>query len=805
MPVTSPSSYHIDYYKYQTGLAQQNFVISDLGLDFEITYSITQVPSWLESVGLLYDASEDEIRFTLKVNENLVNTETFPATDYSATIRVNYNSFYTGPQYILIPVTMTVYETVFLTLNPTTLSFNYTIGNPLPQNQTIGLTTESSDNWVVSANQSWVNLLTENGQGNGIISLGVDPSGLTVGQYQAIITVNGNAATEYATVILNVNEGDTETDFLYINPSNMQFISELGVPNLTTKNLTVEASHAWTAVSSDSWLVVSSSGDDAGNYNLTVSVDSDDLTDTTISYLGQITLSCQGIQKIVYVELILVEFLMDGLMSEGLYFSDDRNKLTVTNVYSNMYLQLHAVASTGQENVPYILEAPYSNGYANALIGMETNFMLKSVGALTSLFSGVRNRIRPITINLKAYNKNKFSGATSLINTFFGLKFLTGKTPEIENKLCYVPETIFMSKKGIVSLTALAQSALSTVTTTAYAEALNEVGGEFDVDVVNFAGDVVAGPVDVDNDEEAHAGTVSIKFPSGSSLFSARLTRSTFLPLQNGVIKFWLKTPTAGTINFYIRFKDSQNNQTYTARHVVGGSYGVDENSTEWQEIVVPIAHVGTLTEIKFQNYATSTVLHIDDVQVLSTPMSYTLEDSNIYITGDITQTLATSIDPSNYVYNALVNLASLNLSVGNQINIAFADLDVNVVITEDAIASTMIAFENEWREYEFFECRGALTKSPTAEPTKTVLQVEGTKHTKTVSIDSGADYILNTGWIYTQEEADWLARLLDSKRVFIYIDGSPVEVDMQTKKLDIFKTRENMRSYNLKFKKAIV
>src|SRR5690606_38978306 len=179
-------------------------------------------------------------------------------------------------------------------------------------------------------------------------------------------------------------------------------------------------------------LILSDTSGSSGLQTVTVTVESEALTDTTIVYLGQLTFVCQGIQKVVYVELILVQFIIDGFESGKLYFSDDRNKLVVTNLYANMYLQAHAVASNGTTNTPYILEAPYQNGYAKCLIGMEANVLLKSPGALTSFSSAVRNRVRPININLTAYNKNKTTGATSVISAYTGLKFLTGKTPATE-------------------------------------------------------------------------------------------------------------------------------------------------------------------------------------------------------------------------------------------------------------------------------------------------------------------------------------------------------------------------------------
>ena len=84
-------------------------------------------------------------------------------------------------------------------------------------------------------------------------------------------------------------------------------------------------------------------------------------------------------------------------------------------------------------------------------------------------------------------------------------------------------------------------------------------------------------------------------------------------------------------------------------------------------------------------------------------------------------------------------------------------------------------------------------------------MQVEGEKHTKVVAIDKGVDYTINTGYLYTQAEVDWLERMLYAKRKFIFIDDQPIEIIMETKSIETYKTREYTKGYPLKFRKAIV
>lgn len=792
-----PAAHHFEYYKYQEQPAEQIFEVPGVGPDSVTAINVLNVPNWLLISDVSWSASAQKITFKARINQSLVDSENFAPTDYAVNLKVTFEGDYWG--YVVFSnepaITLTVYETVFLEVSPTVIPFQYIIGDNLPQSQAVQISTQNY--WTASANQSWVVLSQTSGNDDAIISVSVDPSGLTTGQYQDFITVQDSVTVKYITISLNITEGDTETEFIYITPTDLQFISEVGVENTTQKIINIDASHSWTASANQSWIQLSASSGSSGVQTITVTVDSESLTDTDQSYLAEITFLCQGIQKTVYVELILVEFFVDGIQNNGLYFVEDRNYLQTTNTQNNMFLQLLCSASNGSGNINYTLESPYINGLAKRLMGFEANQLLKSLTPPTSLVSGVRSNVTPLVLSFKAYNRNFNTQAETLIASFSNVRFLKGHT-STNGKMCYLPDAVNVSKDAILSLSVLATASESQETITLYNENLQESGGEWDT--AASGSNIIP-----DSTDFANTGSKSVKFNTSGIGQYLTLTKSTPVVLENALLKFAFKQTVVHAYNFKIDLYNTQTGQNHPPIIVSGSSFGLDPNSTDWQIIAISIPNVTSVDKIRIMNLNNASLFYLDDIELLTAQTVYGLQDSDIVITGDATATISTSINQNQLVYNALVNLAPLNLSPGNQINIAFSGLSVDVVITDNVVESTLIAFENEWQEYELFECRGFLTRLPKADQTTTKLQVEGKEHETVTEILVGEDYTINTGYIYTLAEMEWLAKLLASKRTFVYLNNAFVEVIFKTKNLETYQTRKYFDGYDLKFTKAIV
>lgn len=600
------------------------------------TIQILNVPSWLivQNVYMLA-GSPNEIIFEVKINQavadNLIDG------NYTAGLQVYYEYTVGSTPFnftsAAFNVNLQVYSSTLLLITPQYFSLEYFIGEPLPNDILLYINTDKF--WTISVSETWLLPFLSSGTGITELQITIDPTGLPIGNYHAVITVNDGVFERTADVYLAVNNSDGPSTFLYVTPLNVEFVSEFGVVNAIQKPLTVYASEAWTAVSSDAWLVPSALSGGIGTEIVNLTVDSDALALGV--YTGSVTFTIASIIKTVYVRLIVIGYNVSGIVSDTLFYALDRPTLSVSQGVSNVFLLIDVVNSTLSDTHAYSQEAPYHKGVAKVLIGRETKALLKSPNPTSNLTTQIRNNILPIVIGLKLYQINKYNGSTSFIQEFQNVRFLNGRTPAVANKLCYIPSNITVTKNAIISLS----------------------------------------------------------------------------------------------------------------------------------------------------------------IQASAAP--------NIEIAGDITATIVGVINNDLYVYNAIINLTDYVLVSGNAFTITFGAAIVNVTIKPDEPEMHLLAFENEWNEYEFFETCGFLTRAKTASQTLSEIAEDGTKHTKIVTIDIGKEYVLNTGWIYSQEEVDWLSEMLNSKKVFLYEGTMPVEVVLTTKKLELYKTREFFRSYNIQFKKAVV
>lgn len=93
-----------------------------------------------------------------------------------------------------------------LTVSPTSLTFNGTIGQPDPAAQTINITTSGS--WTASASVTsggnWLTVDPTSGSGNGTVNVRTNLSGLAVGTYNGTVTITAGSNSETVNVTLNV-------------------------------------------------------------------------------------------------------------------------------------------------------------------------------------------------------------------------------------------------------------------------------------------------------------------------------------------------------------------------------------------------------------------------------------------------------------------------------------------------------------------------------------------------------------------------------------------------------------------------
>ncbi len=529
-------------------------------------------------------------------------------------------------------VVIDIIDTKVLQLSPTVMSFQYTVGDALPANKALQIVSEN--NWNIGTPESWLVLSTENGSNNATVQIGVDPANLSSGTYQATITVNDGVFIRTISVSLLVTEPQTEEEYLYLNPSNLEFLAEQGQQNLNQKILIVDAGSNWDATASDDWLVLNQLNGTPGITEVEITVASA-LLDKGI-YQGNVTVNANGIIKKAYITLRVVQFSISGLQNNLLYFAGDRNELIVENINDNSFLLLQTEISTESETYNHTLSQPYFKGVAKALIGLETEYLLPSIKP-PELVAGIYSRFKPLVMNIQAFEEQMVNGLTANFGSYSNLLFLKGKTPDTSGRLSYVPEQVYVSSKAKLQLTIVSD--------------------------------------------------------------------------------------------------------------------------------VAP--NIASLTD----------------------PV-------NVTINGGLAN--------GRYVYSVLVDLSQYDLVHGDNFRLGLGGQFVYITINNDYTELHTLAFENEWGEYELFETKGFFKETRTVAPKTTAKSKNGLDHIRIIEAPQDAEFELNTGYIQTKQEVEWFARILESKRVFIYLDGEPMEIVLTTRKLKVYETRNHLDSFSIKFKRAV-
>ena len=573
--------------------------------------------------------------FTFQIKASVADTLPVGRTTASFNIR-SYFGTIPGPYTSVLnkfKVHIDVEDTILLTLSPSDMAFNYFIGDPTPATQS--LLVESENNWIVTKDESWITLSGTAGINTGNIDIGVDPTGLSVGVYTGIVTVDDGLFQRTVNVTLIVTGEDTPSDFLTVSPLALEFVETLATAPTQQRNLSVDASEEWTTVISDAWLLLDTENAGAGITPIIATVDSIALVVGT--YNASVIFSTATITKTLYVVLRITEVTTGGIVSGNLYFADDRNILAITNTEPNTYALLDFITTTALESLQYLKKTPFFRALASVLIGTETENLLEGNSITDNLATRVFSPLSPISLDFKVYDKNLFNNTTVERQAFVNVKFLNGKTPSIADKLTYLPDVITTTKDAIIALSFINEDA-----------------------------------------------------------------------------------PTS------------------------------------------------------------------------------------IEITGDVTESIPVAITATT-VYTAIINLSDFVLVAGNSINIAVGDQDVDVIIKGNEAEHTLLGFENEWQLPEYVMLTGKLKITSGKGWLTTKVDNNGDEHEKILEAKHPITFTVNSGFIYSQEEADWLDRLFESKKMYLYINAGKVEVVPTVSRLISYETRNHLVSYNLSFKKAIV
>ena len=209
---------------------------------------------------------------------------------------------------------------VTLTPSPISLTFSYTIGNPIPVSQALAIRASAGTSaytvTITGANSQWLTASPETGNLPAALTVRVNPTSLAVGTYQATINF---AATGVANplklsvtlVVINALPA------LLVSATSLSFNSPPAQPapqtfRLTTTGgpipFTVATGAAWLSVTPSTGVVLPGSP-----VTVTVQPDSTSLAASATPYAGKITITATGVPAANKTHLVTVSFLVNAL------------------------------------------------------------------------------------------------------------------------------------------------------------------------------------------------------------------------------------------------------------------------------------------------------------------------------------------------------------------------------------------------------------------------------------------------------------------------------------------------------------
>lgn len=211
-------------------------------------------------------------------------------------------------------------------VSPSSLTFNTEEGqiNPPEQNLTISNTGSETKTYTATSKEQWILLnaptLTIDSGSTGIIPVGVNASGLSVGTYIAQVSVTNGIVSKNIAVTLEITQPIVKPA-LSVTPGELDFVYKIGDTQPAPQTVTIELANdngttTWTASADAGWISivpaegqgttsfanvsVDSTGLEKGDYNGTITVNAPDAdgSPATISvalsvlYGGAIEVTC---------------------------------------------------------------------------------------------------------------------------------------------------------------------------------------------------------------------------------------------------------------------------------------------------------------------------------------------------------------------------------------------------------------------------------------------------------------------------------------------------------------------------------
>lgn len=352
-------------------------------------------------------------------------------------------------------VTVVIIDTIPLSVSPTVISLTYT--PPGTNLQTQNITINSENNWTITSTESWVVLGKTSGFGNDFVSVTADPSGLSAGAYNANLVVNDGVHSRTVQVVFLVSGSVASSDFLRVNPTAAAFLSLSGEIPSQTKNIRIESSSNYSTRFVNNLFTIDSTEDLNGIDQLTIKPNQQPFVNGVYQDTLEIFTTLTTVQ--VFLTLTVVDTQIQTIENGGLYYVEDRDKVSLVSTSSNTEGLFTFVATLENSNENYYHEVPFYRGISETLVGQEIRSLLPSVNPPIVIDAGITKMFNPANLALTIAEKEIFSSTAVTHSNFINLLFLNGSTPEKDNFLSKIPSSIHTTVNGVIMLSFYSSSA----------------------------------------------------------------------------------------------------------------------------------------------------------------------------------------------------------------------------------------------------------------------------------------------------------------------------------------------------------
>lgn len=349
-------------------------------------------------------------------------------------------------------VMLTIKDPVVLAASPINPVFNYQVGGVVPN--AIQLNITSLIPWTLTKTVPWISLSVLSGNESGTSNISIDPTGLAAGTYTSTVVLSDGTDNVNILVTLNVSEADSQTDYLFVTPSELNFGFTLNGTLPPFKSVSLSASdYQNISITSPSWIQLESSSDTIKTWGLVSSVVQNlspgVYSDVIIFTLGSVI-------KTLTVNLEVYKLVQTIPDNSILYFSDDDNIISTSSGRTDTHLAVDISASFEGNDYSLQYNVPFFKGIAKKRLGLEAS---KMIGPRNFIGAAGLSLIAPydaVKLNVVIKELEVLTGVEQQSVAVNNLKFLKGAKP-VGNWLSTTPREIHVSRKAFVAFSILSQ------------------------------------------------------------------------------------------------------------------------------------------------------------------------------------------------------------------------------------------------------------------------------------------------------------------------------------------------------------